>query len=194
MDLNLINQNSITSFAQNISNKIIEELKNYMDNTKLTDDSKVEFQNERRNIIKSFGEIYEVKDGGVYIYRKNEEFPEFNKDLYKGEKGGFYINENNKLIYNEKLNDEINSKINEAKKGIIEKQNNILEEFRKIGGEYKADELGDDEKSVYITRVSDGKEQQDFKLSDELYDKIKENNKKHIETILIWNGKEYEIK
>ena len=49
-------------------------------------------------------------------------------------------------------------------------------------------------KSVYITRVSDGKEQQDFKLSDELYDKIKENNKKHIETILIWNGKEYEIK
>ena len=165
-----------------------------MDNTKLTDDSKVEFQNERRNIIKSFGEIYEVKDGGVYIYRKNEEFPEFNKDLYKGEKGGFYINENNKLIYNEKLNDEINSKINEAKKGIIEKQNNILEEFRKIGGEYKADELGDDEKSVYITRVSDGKEQQDFKLSDELYDKIKENNKKHIETILIWNGKEYEIK
>ena len=194
MDLDLINQNSITSFAQNISNKIIEELKNYMDNTKLTDDSKVEFQNERRNIIKSFGEIYEVKDGGVYIYRKNEEFPEFNKDLYKGEKGGFYINENNKLIYNEKLNDEINSKINEAKKGIIEKQNNILEEFRKIGEEYKADELGDDEKSVYITRVSDGKEQQDFKLSDELYDKIKENNKKHIETILIWNGKEYEIK
>ena len=194
MDLNLINQNSITSFAQNISNKIIEELKNYMDNTKLTDDSRVEFQNERKNIIKSFGEIYEVKDGGVYIYRKNEEFPEFNKDLYKGEKSGFYINENNKLIYNEKLNDEINSKINETKKGIIEKQNNILEEFRKIGEEYKADELGDDEKSVYITRVSDGKEQQDFKLSDELYDKIKENNKKHIETILIWNGKEYEIK
>ena len=50
MDLDLINQNIITSFAQNISNKIIEELKNYMDNTKLTDDSKVEFQNERRNI------------------------------------------------------------------------------------------------------------------------------------------------
>lgn len=194
MDLDIIKGQDIKGLVENLSKKIIEELKNHMDNTKLTDDSKVEFQNERNNIIKSFGEIYEVKDGGVYIYKQDKKFPEFNRELYNGQKTGFYINENNNLIYDDKLNDEINSKINKVKNGIIEKQNKILEDFRKIGEEYRVEELGDDEKSAYITRVSDGKELQDFNLSDEIYDKIKQNNKKHIDTTLIWNGKEYEIK
>lgn len=194
MDLDIIKGQDIKGLVENLSKKIIEELKNHMDNTKLTDDSKVEFQNERNNIIKSFGEIYEVKDGGVYIYKQDKKFPEFNRELYNGQKSGFYINENNNLIYDDKLNDEINSKINKLKNGIIEKQNKILEDFRKIGEEYRAEELGDDEKLAYITRVSDGKELQDFNLSDEIYDKIKQNNKKHIDTILIWNGKEYEMK
>ena len=194
MDLDIIKGQDIKGLVENLSKKIIEELKNHMDNTKLTDDSKVEFQNERNNIIKSFGEIYEVKDGGVYIYKQDKKFPEFNRELYNGQKSGFYINENNNLIYDDKLNYEINSKINKLKNGIIEKQNKILEDFRKIGEEYRAEELGDDEKLAYITRVSDGKELQDFNLSDEIYDKIKQNNKKHIDTTLIWNGKEYEIK
>jgi hypothetical protein len=194
MDLDIIKGQDVKGLVENLSKKIIEELKNHMDNTKLTDDSKVEFQNERNNIIKSFGEIYEVKDGGVYIYKQDKKFPEFNRELYNGQKSGFYINENNNLIYDDKLNYEINSKINKLKNGIIEKQNKILEDFRKIGEEYRVEELGDDEKLAYITRVSDGKELQDFNLSDEIYDKIKQNNKKHIDTTLIWNGKEYEIK
>lgn len=194
MDLDIIKGQDVKGLVENLSKKIIEELKNHMDNTKLTDDSKVEFQNERNNIIKSFGEIYEVKDGGVYIYKQDKKFPEFNRELYNGQKSGFYINENNNLIYDDKLNYEINSKINKLKNGIIEKQNKILEDFRKIGEEYRVEELGDDEKLAYITRVSDGKELQDFNLSDEIYDKIKQNNKKHIDTTLIWNGKEYEMK
>ena len=193
MDLNTIKE-KVVSIAESVSKTVIEELKNHMQNIQLTDDSKVEFQNERNNIIKSYGKIYEIKDGGVYIYVKDKEFPKFNKELYKGQQNGFYINKNDELVYNDKLNDEINSKINKTRNRIVEKQNKVLEEFRKVGEEYRVDELGDDEKYAYITRVSDNKELQDFNISDEIYDKIKENNRNNIETILVWNGKEYYIK
>ena len=69
-----------------------------------------------------------------------------------------------------------------------------MDEFRKVGEIYIVDELGDDERYVYLTRKSDNKEMQDFNILDELYDKIKENNRNGKKTELTWNGKIYEIK
>ena len=115
--------------------------------------------------------------------------------MYLGQEKGYYIlDDQGNLRYDEELNKTINSEINIEKSNILKEQQKEAMQFRKQGETYTVDELGDDERYAYLTRKSDGKEMQDFNISDELYDKIKENNKKGKETELTWNGKEYEIK
>ena len=193
MDLNLFT-NKISDIAKDISQSFLKEIKNYIENQNLTDDSKIELQNKKNEIIKSFGEVYEVRDRGVYKYNHESEYPEFRKELYTGQKNGFYLLKNDELIYEQYLNEEINQKINKAKKEIIENQNKYLEECRKVGEEYSIDELGDDKKTMYLIRESDKLEFQDFKLSDELYEEIQELNKNKVNFTLVWNGDNYEIK
>ena len=193
MELNNI-LDKIGDFTKEFGEKFINELTNALENNKLTNESKVKLQDKTRDIIKSYGEVYQVKNRGVYKYTKDNEFEELQKGMYQGQNNGYYILENSgNLKYDEELNNKINSEINKAKSNILKSQQNELDDFRKVGEKYVVDELGDDEKYVYLTRISDKKEMQDFNISDGLYKKIKENNKEGKDSILTWNGKEYSL-
>ena len=193
MELNNI-LDKIGDFTKEFGEKLINELKNALENNKLTNESKIKLQDKTRDIIKSHGEVYQVKNRGVYKYTKDNEYEELQKGMYQGQSNGFYILENSgNLKYDEELNNKINSEINKAKSNILKSQQKELDDFRKVGEKYIVDELGDDEKYVYLTRISDKKEMQDFNISDELYDKVKENNKEGEESILTWDGKEYNL-
>lgn len=55
---------------------------------------------------------------------------------------------------------------NEVKRKLFKMENSVE------GETYIIDEIGDDEKYVFLTRESDNKEFQEFNISDELYNKI----------------------
>lgn len=193
MELNNI-LDKIGDFTKEFGEKFINELANALENNKLTNESKIKLQDKTREIIKSHGEIYQVKNRGLYKYTKDNEFEELQKGMYEGQSNGYYILESSgNLKYDEELNTQINSEINKEKSNILKSQQQELEDFRKVGDKYIVDELGDDEKYVYLTRMSDKKEMQDFNVSDRLYEKIKENNKEGKESILTWDGKEYNL-
>ena len=193
MELNNI-LGKIGDFTKEFGEKFIDELAIALENNKLTNESKIKLQDKTRNIIKSHGEIYQVKNRGVYKYTKDKEYEELQKGMYQGQSNGYYILDNDgNLIYDEELNNQINSEINKEKSNILKSQQKELEEFRKVGEKYIVDELGDDEKYVYLTRMTDKKGMQDFNISDRLYDILKENNKEGKDSILTWNGKEYRL-
>ena len=193
MELNNI-LGTIGDFTKEFGEKFIDELANALENNKLTNESKIKLQDRTKEIIKSHGEVYQVKNRGVYKYTKDKKYEELQKGMYQGQSNGYYILENSgNLKYDEELNTKINSEINKAKSNILKFQQKELDDFRKVGEKYVVDELGDDEKYVYLTRISDKKEMQDFNISDRLYDKIKENNKEGKDSILTWNGKEYNL-
>ena len=187
--------NKVSDFTKDFGNKLISELSNAIANNKLTNESKIKLQDKTRDIIKSHGEVYEVKNRGVYKSRLDNKYEELQKGMYLGQEKGFYIlDDGGNLRYDEELNKTIKNEINIEKSSILKQQQKEMDEFRKVGEIYIVDELGDDERYVYLTRKSDNKEMQDFNISDGLYDKIKENNKNGKKTELTWNGKIYEIK
>lgn len=193
MELNNI-LGKIGDFTKEFGEKFINELANALENNKLTNESKIKLQDKTKDIIKSHGEIYQVKNRGVYKYTKDKKYEELQKGMYQGQSNGYYILDNDgNLIYDEELNNQINSEINKEKSNILKSQQKELDEFRKVGEKYIVDELGDDEKYVYLTRMTDKKEMQDFNISDRLYDILKENNKEEKDSILTWNGKEYRL-
>lgn len=193
MELNNI-LGKIGDFTKEFGEKFINELAIALENNKLTNESKIKLQDKTRNIIKSHGEIYQVKNRGVYKYTKDKKYEELQKGMYQGQSNGYYILDNDgNLIYDEELNNQINSEINKEKSNILKSQQKELDEFRKVGEKYIVDELGDDEKYVYLTRMTDKKGMQDFNISDRLYDILKENNKEEKDSILTWNGKEYRL-
>lgn len=193
MELNNI-LGKIGDFTKEFGEKFINELANALENNKLSNESNIKLQDKTREIIKSHGEVYQVKNRGVYKFSKDKEYEELQKGMYQGQSNGYYILENSgNLKYDEELNNKINSEINKAKTNILKSQQKELDDFRKVGEKYIVDELGDDEKYVYLTRLSDKKEMQDFNISDRLYEKIKENNKEGEESILTWDGKEYNL-
>lgn len=51
----------------------------------------------------------------------------------------------------------------------IHKDDKLLSDFRKEGEIYEVDEIGDDDKYVFLTRKSDGENMQEFEISDKLY-------------------------
>lgn len=191
MELNNI-LGKISNFTKDVGGKLINELTTAIANNKLTDASKVKLQDKTRDIIKSHGEVYEVKNRGVYKYSLDNKYEELQKGMYLGQEKGFYIlDDQGNLRYDEELNKTIKAEINLEKSSILKEQQKEAEQFRKKGETYTVDELGDDERYAYLTRKSDGKEMQDFNISDELYDKIKENNRNGKKTEITWNGKEY---
>ena len=193
MDLSVITD-KIIDFTKEVGKNIIEEITNYMDNQQLTSDSKVELQNRTRDMLKEYDGIYEVKNRVVYKHPKDSQLPVLVKNLYNGQENGYYTLNNNSLVYNQELNEQINQKINQIKKEVIEEQNRYLNSCRIDGEEYIVDEVGDDEKYIYLTRKSDNMEFQDINISNQLYEKLKEELKRKKEPTLIWNGKEYIIK
>lgn len=191
MELNNI-LGKISNFTKDVGEKLINELTTAIANNKLTDASKVKLQDKTRDIIKSHGEVYEVKNRGVYKYSLDNKYEELQKGMYLGQEKGFYIlDDQGNLRHDEELNKTIKAEINLEKSSILKEQQKEAEQFRKQGETYTVDELGDDERYAYLTRKSDGKEMQDFNISDELYDKIKENNRNGKKTEITWNGKEY---
>ena len=191
MELNNI-LGKISDFTKDVGEKLINELTTAIANNKLTDASKVKLQDKTRDIIKSHGEVYEVKNRGVYKYSLDNKYEELQKGMYLGQEKGFYIlDDQGNLRYDEELNKTIKAEINLEKSSILKEQQKEAEQFRKKGETYTVDELGDDERYAYLTRKSDGKEMQDFNISDELHDKIKENNRNGKKTEITWNGKEY---
>ena len=107
----------------------------------------------------------------LYKYTKNSEYPELKKELYNGQKNGYYtLQDLETNTFNQELNNEIDQKKNEIKNKIINEQNKYLDSCRLKGEEYIVDELGDDEKYVYLTRKSDNVEFQDLKITDEMYE------------------------
>ena len=194
MDLSII-KDTIVDITKGIGETLIKELSNYMNNNQLTDDSKVKVQNETRKMLKEYNGIYEVKNRVVYEYTKNSKYPELKKALYNGQKNGYYtLQDLETNTFNQELNNEIDQKKNEIKNKIINEQNKYLDSCRLKGEEYIVDELGDDEKYVYLTRKSDNVEFQDLKITDEMYENIKESFRNKQTPTLIWNGKEYVMK
>lgn len=82
-----------------------------------------------------------------------------------------------------------NIKNNDVKIG--DRENMLEKEFRKEGEIYEVDEIGDDEKYVFLTRLSDKAQLQEFNISNELYNELL--NDKSDELRVIYRNGEYKI-
>lgn len=185
--------------AKSLGETLLNELKNYLDNKKnwgqetnlkLSEDAKVEILEGERKILGQYTDIYQIKNGEIYAFNNNEE-PEYigNTEL---ENGIYRKNENNEYQLDINLNQEINNKISEMKNDIILKEKERLNQNRVEGEKYIVDEIGDDEKYVYLTRLLNGAEFQEFEISDQLYEELlNENTSKEIN--LVYSNGEYKI-
>ena len=90
MELNNI-LDKIGDFTKEFGEKLINELTNALENNKLTNESKIKLQDKTRDIIKSHGEIYQVKNRGVYKFSNDKEYEELQKGMYQGQSNGYYI-------------------------------------------------------------------------------------------------------
>ena len=185
--------------AKSLGETLLNELKNYLDNKKnwgqetnlkLSEDAKVEILEGERKILGQYTDIYQIKNEEIYAFNNNEE-PEYigNTDL---ENGIYRKNENNEYQLDINLNQEINNKISEMKNDIILKEKERLNQNRVEGEKYIVDEIGDDEKYVYLTRSSNGAEFQEFEISDQLYEELLNENTNE-EINLVYSNGEYKI-
>ena len=185
--------------AKSLGETLLNELKNYLDNKKnwgqetnlkLSEDAKVEVLEGERKILGQYTDIYQIRNGEIYKFNNNVE-PEYigNTEL---ENGIYRKNENNEYQLDINLNQEINNKISDMKNDIILKEKERLNQNRVEGEKYIVDEIGDDEKYVYLTRTSNGTEFQEFEISDQLYEEIlNENTNEKIN--LVYSNGEYKI-
>ena len=185
--------------AKSLGETLLNELKNYLDNKKnwgqgtnlkLSEDAKVEVLEGERKILGQYTDIYQIRNGEIYKFNNNEE-PEYigNTEL---ENGIYRKNENNEYQLDINLNQEINNKISEMKNDIILKEKERRNQNRVEGEKYIVDEIGDDEKYVYLTRTSNGTEFQEFEISDQLYEELlNENTNEKIN--LVYSNGEYKI-
>ncbi len=185
--------------AKSLGETLLNELKNYLDNKKnwgqetnlkLSEDARVEVLEGERKILGQYTDIYQIRNGEIYKFNNNVE-PEYigNTEL---ENGIYRKNENNEYQLDINLNQEINNKISEMKNDSILKEKERLNQNRVEGEKYIVDEIGDDEKYVYLTRTSNGTEFQEFEISDQLYEELlNENTNEKIN--LVYSNGEYKI-
>lgn len=185
--------------AKSLGETLLNELKNYLDNKKnwgqetnlkLSEDAKVEILEGERKILGQYTDIYQIKNEEIYAFNNNEE-PEYIGNT-KLENGIYRKNENNEYQLDINLNQEINNKISEMKNDIILKEKDRLNQNRVEGEKYIVDEIGDDEKYVYLTRSSNGAEFQEFEISDQLYEELLNENTNE-EINLVYSNGEYKI-
>lgn len=185
--------------AKSLGETLLNELKNYLDNKKnwgqetnlkLSEDARVEVLEGERKILGQYTDIYQIRNGEIYKFNNNVE-PEYigNTEL---ENGIYRKNENNEYQLDINLNQEINNKISEMKNDIILKEKERLNQNRVEGEKYIVDEIGDDEKYVYLTRTSNGTEFQEFEISDQLYEELLNENTNEKINLVYRNG-EYKI-
>lgn len=189
----------LVAVAKSLGETLLNELKNYLDNKKnwgqetnlkLSEDARVEVLEGERKILGQYTDIYQIRNGEIYKFNNNVE-PEYigNTEL---ENGIYRKNENNEYQLDINLNQEINNKISEMKNDIILKEKERLNQNRVEGEKYIVDEIGDDEKYVYLTRTSNGTEFQEFEISDQLYEELlNENTNEKIN--LVYSNGEYKI-
>lgn len=182
--------------AKSLGETLLNELKNYLDNKKnwgqgtnlkLSEDARVEVLEGERKILGQYTDIYQIRNGEIYKFNNNVE-PEYigNTEL---ENGIYRKNENNEYQLDINLNQEINNKISEMKNDIILKEKERLNQNRVEGEKYIVDEIGDDDKYVYLTRTSNGTEFQEFEISDQLYEELLNENTNEKINLVYSNGK-----
>ncbi len=188
--MNLELGNLLLAGAKSLGTLFLKEIKNNMQNQNITVNAKSKINHARNEIIKEYANIYEVKNGEINLFSKEKERPEFIgiTDL----KNGFYEMKNGKLNFNEELTNEINEELNTSKNSILEEEREYISSLKVSGEEYTVDEIGDDEKYIFLTRNKTGEEFQEF-ISDELYNELL-NEKDKSNIILVFNGEEYKIK
>ena len=91
----------------------------------------------------------------------------------------------------EKINTIANEDIDKDENIIGDRENMLESEFRKEGEIYEVDEIGDDEKYVFLTRLSDKAQMQEFDISNKLYNELL--NCKNDELKVVFHNGEYKI-
>ena len=91
----------------------------------------------------------------------------------------------------EKINTIANEDIDKDENIIGDRENMLESEFRKEGEIYEVDEIGDDEKYVFLTRLSDKAQMQEFDISNKLYNELL--NCKNEELKVVFHNGEYKI-
>lgn len=91
----------------------------------------------------------------------------------------------------EKINTIANEDVDRDENIIGDRENMLESEFRKEGEIYEVDEIGDDEKYVFLTRLSDKAQMQEFDISNKLYNELL--NCKNDELKVVFHNGEYKI-
>lgn len=91
----------------------------------------------------------------------------------------------------EKINTIANEDIDRDEDMVGDRENMLESEFRKEGEIYEVDEIGDDEKYVFLTRLSDKAQMQEFDISNKLYNELL--NCKNEELKVVFHNGEYKI-
>lgn len=78
-----------------------------------------------------------------------------------------------------------------GKNSFGDRENMLESEFRKEGEIYEVDEIGDDEKYVFLTRLSDKAQMQEFDISNKLYNELL--NCKNEELKVVFHNGDYKI-
>lgn len=145
----------------------------------------IEVSKIKQNLLEGFlNELQKIGDG-----KGKNSFG--NRDTI-GDKNSF---ENRDTIGDENTFEKINTIANEdidRDEDIVGDRENMLEsEFRKEGEIYEVDEIGDDEKYVFLTRLSDKAQMQEFDISNKLYNELL--NCKNEELKVVFHNGEYKI-
>ena len=91
----------------------------------------------------------------------------------------------------EKINTIADENIDRDEDMVGDRENMLESEFRKEGEIYEVDEIGDDEKYVFLTRLSDKAQMQEFDISNKLYNELL--NCKNEELKVVFHNGEYKI-
>lgn len=188
--MNLDIGNFLLSNVKSLGTLFLKEIKNYMQDQNITIDAKSKINKKRNELIENYADIYEVKNGELKLYSKGNSMPIFveNTDL----ESGFYKKRDEKLELDENLTNKINEEIDLSKQQILKEEKEFIASQKQEGEEYIVDEIGDDEKYVFLTRKSTGTDFQEY-IDDELYNKLLNvNDKSNI--ILIYENGNYRLK
>ena len=91
----------------------------------------------------------------------------------------------------EKINTIADENIDRDEDMVGDRENMLESEFRKEGEIYEVDEIGDDEKYVFLTRLSDKAQMQEFDISNKLYNELL--NCKNEELKVVFHNGDYKI-
>ena len=132
----------------------------------------IEVSKIKQNLLEGFlNELQKIGDGKI---KNNIEGSKIKQNLLEG-----FLNEL------QKIGD------GKGKNSFGDRENMLESEFRKEGEIYEVDEIGDDEKYVFLTRLSDKAQMQEFDISNKLYNELL--NCKNEELKVVFHNGDYKI-